>query len=63
VELILHEAGGSGADIGRTLQAPALQRLPFGFRLGASGEVLTDTPSVQPTGNAKNNLPGGIREF
>ena len=63
VELVLNEPGDGGAGAGLALQALDFQDLPLGFGLGPRGEVFANALSVQPAGNAINDLPGGIREF
>lgn len=44
------------------LDAFDLQDVALGFRFGSGAEVFSDAFSVQPAGNAMNDLPGGIRE-
>jgi hypothetical protein len=45
------------------LEAPDFERVGFSLGLGVGGKVLPDALTVEPTGNAENDLPGGIREF
>jgi hypothetical protein len=62
-EFIVCQPCDGGTNASFTLETLDFQHLPFGFRLGASGEVLADALTIQPTGNAENDFPGGIREF
>ena len=63
VELIISQSRGGGANTGLGLEALDFQGLTLGGGLGAGREILTDARTVEPTGDTKNDLPGGIREF
>ena len=45
------------------LEAPDFEGVGFDLRLGVGGKILPDTLTVEPAGNAKNDLPGGICEI
>ncbi|MFH1498985.1 MAG: hypothetical protein ABII82_14305 [Verrucomicrobiota bacterium] len=38
------------------------EHLALGLRFGAGAEVFADALAVEPTGDAENDFPGGIRE-
>ena len=63
VQLVLRQPRDGGADAGRTLEAPDFEGVGFGFGLGVGGKILPDALTVEPAGNAKNDIPGGIREI
>ncbi len=63
VELIISQPRGGGANASLGLEALDFQSLTLGGGLGAGREILTNARTVEPTGDAKNDLPGGIREF
>jgi hypothetical protein len=63
VELLIGQVSGGGADAGFRLHALDVQGLALGDGVGAGREVFADSLTVEPTGDAKNDLPGGIREF
>ena len=63
VQLVLRQPGDSRADAGCALKAPDFERVGFSLGLGVGGKVLPDALAVEPAGDAKNDLPGGIREF
>jgi len=46
MELILDQPGDGGADAGLALEALDFQHLPFGFGLGAGGDIFTDALTV-----------------
>ncbi|MBP7481314.1 MAG: hypothetical protein KA788_02150, partial [Lacunisphaera sp.] len=60
---IFGQAGHGWPDASFALEALDLEELALGFRLGTGPKVTTDALAVQPTGNAENDLPGGIREL
>ena len=62
-KLFIVQARDCCANFPVRLEAPNLKYLPLGFRLGARGEVLADALSVEPTGDAEDDLPGGILEL
>jgi len=63
VKLGIGQPRGGGANAGLGLYALDFQGLTLGGGLGAGREILTDARTIEPTGDAKNDLLGGIREF
>jgi len=63
VKLGIGQPRGGGANAGLGLEALDFQGLTLGGGLGAGREILTDARTIEPTGDAKNDLLGGIREF
>ena len=63
VELVLRQPGDGGPDAGLALESLDFEGVGLDLRLGARGEILADALTVEPTANAKNDLPGGIREL
>ena len=63
MELIVHQPGDGSADAGFSLEALDFEDLTFDFGLGTSWKVFANAFTVQPAGNAINDLPGGIREL
>jgi len=63
VELLVGETGGGGAKNGVGLHGLRLKHLLFCGGLGSRGELSMDAVSIEPPGNAINDLPGGIREL
>ena len=62
-ELVVGKKRGGGANPGLSLPTWDFQGLTLGGGLGAGRKILTDARTVEPTGDTKNDLPGGIREF
>ena len=62
-ELIVGKPGGGRAHTEFGLNPGDFEGLALGLSLGSGSVVLADALSVQLTGNAKNDLPGGIREL
>ena len=60
---VLDQTGWRRAHTEFGLNPGDFEGLALGLSFGAGSEVLTDALSVQLTGNAKNDLPGGIREL
>ena len=63
LELILSWPGDGSPDTGFALESLDFKSLIFCFCLGAGGKVFAQAFAVQPAGNPKNDLPGGIREL
>jgi hypothetical protein len=63
LKLFIRQSRARDTNAGLGLEPPDFVNLPFGFRLGTGREVFPNTFSVSPTGNPKNDLPGGIREL
>jgi hypothetical protein len=40
-----------------------IEGLSLGVRLGAARKIPANAFSIQPAGNSKNDVPGGIREL
>ena len=57
MKLLVGEASGGCADAGLGLQTLDFQGLTLGGSLGAGREILADPLTVEPTGDAKNDLP------
>ena len=62
-DLLIGQAGNGGADTRLALGALNFEHLTLGLRLGASAEVFADALAVEPTGDAENDFPRGIREW
>jgi hypothetical protein len=45
------------------LEAPDFEGVGLDLGLGVGGEILPDALTVEPSGNAENDLPRGIREI
>ncbi len=61
VKLRVRQPRGSDANAG--LEIADFVNLTLNFSFGAGQKVLADTFAVEPAGEAKNDFPGGIREF
>jgi len=62
-KLFIGQARDCCANLSVGLEASDFEYLPLGFGLGARGEVLADALPVEPTGDAEDDLPGGILEL
>ncbi len=62
-QLIIGEARGGDSHAAPALESCNFEDLPFGLGLHAGRQILADAFAIKPTGNAENDLPGGIREF
>jgi hypothetical protein len=63
MELFIGQPGCGGADAGFGLEMLDFEGLLLGSGLGAAREVFADALSVEPTGNAIYDIPGGIGEL
>ena len=57
MQLGIGQPGGGGANASLGLQTLDFQGLTLGGGLGAGREILADALTVEPTGDAKNDLP------
>ncbi len=62
-DLLSGQAGDGGADTRLALGALHFEHLTLGVRLSTSAEILADALAVEPTGDAENDFPRGIREW
>ena len=63
VNLLLVHTREGWSNAGIRLEALNLQRLTLGIGFGARRKIFSDSAAIEPTGHAKNDFLGRIREL